>query len=78
MTKDGQSLTMYVHIYCLIYISISLCLSLFSQRWLKAVALSKPLTEDLVVGSLKMQIIFPKDIYTWALLRMHRRALKVN
>ena len=61
MTKNGQSLTMYVHIYFLIYITISLCLSLSSQLWLKAVALSKPLTEDLVVGSLKMKDIFTKE-----------------
>jgi len=61
MTKNGQSLTIYVHIYILIYISISLSLSLSSQRWLKAVALSKPLTEDLVVGSLKMKDIFTKE-----------------
>jgi len=52
---------MYVHIYFLIYISISLSLSLSSQRWLKAVALSKPLTEDLVVGCLKMQVFFTKE-----------------
>ena len=65
MIKNGQSLTVtiYVHICILINISISLSLSLSlsSQRWLKAVALSKPLTEDLVVGSLKMKDIFTKE-----------------
>ena len=61
MTKNGQSLTIYVHIYFLIYLSLSLSLSLSSQRSLKAAALSKPLTEDLVVGSLKMQVIFTKE-----------------